>query len=345
MKTIVALILSLLLIACSSTTNISKSSSDEKWSAIHLLGYENDKDLEQLAENIGYLKELGINTLIVEVDYSFDFKSHPELKLSNNVITREGAQKFSKICKENNMRLITEFQCFGHQSWDSVIYPLLTKYPHLDSTPGAFPKNKGIYCREWDITNPEVYKIVYALIDEIIDAFDVDGFHVGMDEIFLLQSEFAKNTNQKNPAEMYAKAVNDMYSHIVTKRGIPMLMWGDRLIDNNLINYGEWEASANGTAPAIDMIPKDIIICDWHYEDMIEFPSVPMFLEKGFRVLPTSWREIKHGLAFIDYSFKFDSPKMLGHLFSTWGKVDLRKFEMLSKGTERIKTITNKKVN
>jgi hypothetical protein len=36
-------------------------------------------------------------------------------------------------------------------------------------------------------------------------------------------------------------------------------MWGDRLIDANEISYGEWEASKNETAPAIELIPKDII--------------------------------------------------------------------------------------
>ena len=46
------------------------------------------------------------------------------------------------------------------------------------------------------------------------------------------------------------------------------------------------------------MIPKDIIMCDWHYERKYQlqattqsiFPSVRIFIDKGFRVLPTSFR-------------------------------------------------------
>ncbi len=30
---------------------------------------------------------------------------------------------------------------------------------------------------------------------------------------------------------LYAKAVNDMYDHIVKKRKVGMLMWADRFID------------------------------------------------------------------------------------------------------------------
>jgi len=63
------------------------------------------------------------------------------------------------------------------------------------------------------------------------------------------------------------------------------------LIDASKYSYGKWEASANDTSRAIDMISKDIIICDWHYELRQEYESVPMFLEKGFRVWPASWRK------------------------------------------------------
>ena len=72
-----------------------------------------------------------------------------------------------------------------------------------------------------------------------------------------------------------------------------MLMWGDRLIDANVMKYGKWEASENGTAPAIDLIPKDIIICDWHYEQRTDYPSVRYFQEKGFRVWPAGWNNVE----------------------------------------------------
>ena len=69
-----------------------------------------------------------------------------------------------------------------------------------------------------------VYQIVFALIDEIIDAFDADALHVGMDEVFLIGNDASPSTKGKDPAEVFAKAVNDMYRHIVKKRGRTMLM-------------------------------------------------------------------------------------------------------------------------
>jgi hypothetical protein len=109
-----------------------------------------------------------------------------------------------------------------------------------------------------------------------------------------------------------------------------MLMWGDRLIDAKKISYGKWEASDNGTAPAVDRIPKDIIICDWHYEQRAAYESVPMFLEKGLRVWPASWRKPEAARTFAQYSKTLGNPRMLGHLNTTWGAVpikDLSTFE------------------
>jgi len=291
----------------------------QPWRAVHLLDYKTDSDLEALGQNLGKLAEMGINTVILEVDYNFAFKSHPELRRGSNPITREGARKFAAICRKLGIRLIPEFQSLGHQSWKSETFPLLTAYPLFDLTPGAFPGNEGVYCREWDPLNPAVAKIVFQLMDELIDAFRADAVHVGMDEVFLLGSELSPSTKGKDPAMLFAKAVNDIHRHLVSKRHVEMLMWGDRLIDGKANNLGEWEASVNGTAAAIDMIPKDIIICPWHYELRDSYPSIPMFLGKGFRVLPAGWNKLEAARALIEYSRQFDSPKLLGYMFTTWG--------------------------
>lgn len=290
------------------------------WVAMHLLGHASDADLEALEQQLPALAGRGVNVLVLEVDYAFDFRSHPELRLSDKPITRPGARRFVQACRRHGISVIPQFQSFGHQSWAKNTGPLLTKYPALDLTPGAFPGNEGIYCREWDPMNPRVYQIVFALIDEIIDAFDADAVHVGMDEVFLIGSASAPSTKGKDPAEVFAKAVNDMYGHIVKKRGRTMLMWGDRLIDAARYDYGEWEASKNNTWPAIYMIPKDIVICDWHYEKREAYPSVQMFLDKGFRVLPTSWKDVEASQAFIEQSLNLKPARVLGHLFTTWSK-------------------------
>jgi hypothetical protein len=182
-------------------------------------------------------------------------------------------------------------------------------------------------------------------MDELIETFEADAIHVGMDEVFLLGDEFSPSTKGKDPAKLYAKTINELYDHLAKKRGVEMLMWGDRLIDGNKYAFGEWESSVNGTAPAVDMIPKDIIICPWHYEPMDEYPSIPMFIEKGFRVLPAGWKEPEATKSLIRYSFHFKNPHMLGHIFTTWGveSQQLLKFPALLEGIKQIRKVESKK--
>lgn len=291
-----------------------------QWRGLHLLNYTNDKALESLADQVPKLAAMGLNVLVLEINYNFRFQSYPKLRQGQQPITAEGAAKFAAVCRKNGIRLIPEFQCLGHQSWAKQTFPLLTVYPELDLTPGAFPDNKGIYCREWDPLNPKVNEIVFKLLDEIIDGFGADALHVGMDEVFLLGSDKSPSTRGRDPATLFAKAVNDLHGHLVKERKVEMLMWGDRLFDAKKYHWGEWEASKNGTAAAVDRIPKDIIICPWHYEPSKDYPSLAMFVDKGFRILPASWHKVDASKALIECGQKLHSPKVLGHLFTTWGK-------------------------
>ena len=258
-----------------------------------------------------------MNTLIVEIDYNYEYASHPELR-GEDPISGETVKRIVSLCRELEVRLIPEFQSLGHQSWEKKTFPLLIQYPQFDETPGQFPDNQGIYCRSWCPLHPDLNPIIFQLYDELIDAFEADALHVGMDEVFLIADENCPRCKGKNPAGLFAKAVNDLYDHIVKKRGLGMLMWGDRLIDGAATGYGEWEASLNNTYPAVDLIPKDIIICDSHYEKRKSYPSIPMLLNKGFRVLPASFKELKAVKALVDYSLTFPSERMLGHLCTIW---------------------------
>jgi N-acetyl-beta-hexosaminidase len=271
-------------------------------------------------KEIPKLVNLGVNILIIEVDYNYAYSSHPELR-GPDPITLDNVRALVEECRVHSVRLIPQFQCLGHQSWSNTTFPLLVKYPEFDETLGQFPNNEGIYCRSWCPQHPEINKIVFSLFDELIDAFESDALHVGMDEVFLIASEYCPRCRNHSPSKLFAKAVNDYHEHL-KERGVEMLMWGDRLLDSKTTGYGMWESSENQTHPAIDMIPRDIVICDWHYTLRDDYPSIPFFLEKGFRVLPSGWKDVEATKAFIAFSQKYrDNRRMLGYLCTTWGAV------------------------
>lgn len=312
---------------------------EKPWRAIHLIHCRDDAALARLTKELPQLAELGVNCLMLEINYGFEFQSHPELREGKRQITKAGAKQFVEASRLQGIEVVPQFQALGHQSWAKNTGPLLTKYPELDLTPGAFPGNKGLYCREWDPLNPRTNEIVFALLDEIAEAFDAKAFHVGMDEVFLLKNEHA-STRELDPAEVFAKVVNELHAHIVKERGLTMLMWADRLIDGDRWDMGEWEASKVGTAPAIDKIPKDVILCPWHYEPRAAYESLPMMMEKGFRVLPASWKNVDASNALIRYGQEHQQDgRLVGHIFTTWSAKsgDLKKWPPLVSGMPLLK--------
>lgn len=55
----------------------------------------------------------GVNTLILRVDYGFQFKSHPEL-ISNNALSLPEVKKLVATCKKHDIQLIPQINLLGH---------------------------------------------------------------------------------------------------------------------------------------------------------------------------------------------------------------------------------------
>jgi len=253
---------------------------------------------EGIAEFINFIKDelapLQINTLILRVDYNFDYQSHPELS-NENPLSLENVKLLTRTCQENGIRIIPQINLLGHQSWHSELGNLLEVYPQFDETPWVnlpaeykWPNDDGLYCKSYCPLHPDVHKVVFELVDELCDAFEADAFHAGLDEVFYLAEDKCPRCGGKDPAELFASEVTKIRNHLAEKDR-ELWMWGDRLIDGKTTGMGMWEASMNNTFRAIDMIPKDVIICDWHYERPDQTPVY--FATKGFRVVTCPWRK------------------------------------------------------
>lgn len=289
-----------------------------RWRGMHILvnGRQNLPAIEQLITE--HLPRLRLNQLILEINYNFRYRSHPEIAEEGGLMV-EDCRRLRERADRNNVRLIPMINCLGHQSWAERTGKFLTAHPEFDETPDLPPNNPGIYCRSWCPSHPDVNRVVFALFDELIDAFRADAFHVGLDEVFILGE--CPRCKGKDNADLFAKAVNDYHGHLVGRRKVQMMMWGDRLLDSATTPYGTWEASANGTAPAIDRIPKDIVICDWHYEKT-DYPSVKHFLDKGFPVWPAGWNKEENAARLVETALANRGERMMGYLATTWGSVD-----------------------
>src|SRR4030042_6021284 len=114
----------------------------------------------------------------------------------------------------------------------------------------------------------------------------------------------------KNMNELFAGEVKTIRNHLAANNK-ELWIWGDRLLDGTTSGRGLWEASQNDTYAAIDMIPKDVVICDWHYERAE--PTAAIFALKGLRVIacPYDKADVTRAQLELIQSFKENSNKVL----------------------------------
>ncbi|MGM0620404.1 MAG: family 20 glycosylhydrolase [Bacteroidota bacterium] len=275
------------------------------------------------------MAEAELNLLILRVDWGYDYQSHPEL-VGDNPLKKEDVKKLVEVCNENNIRLIPQINLLGHQSWHGSVGKLLEVYPEFDETPEVelpdeyeWPNDDGLYCKSYCPLHPEVHDVVFALVDEITEVFETDAFHAGMDEVFYIGHEQCPRCYGHDKAELFAGEVSKIRNHL-NESGKELWIWGDRLIDGKTTGIGFWEGSFNNTHRAIDMIPKDVVVCDWHYER--PDPTAVLFAAKGLQVLTCPWRNAENAVEqekmmrlFIDGATTEMKPKYLGMLQTVWG--------------------------
>ena len=103
-----------------------------------------------------------------------------------------------------------------------------------------------------------------------------------------LQSQLLKyKSGKKGLIGLFAGEVKAIRDHLAAS-GKELWIWGDRLLDGEVTGLGMWEASKNNTHGAIDLISKDVMICDWHYERADK--TAVYFAMKGFNVATCPWR-------------------------------------------------------
>jgi hypothetical protein len=234
----------------------------------------------------------GINTLVLRVDFNYEYESYPNLR-DRDALSKDDVKKLVHTARKNDIRIIPQINLLGHQSWAGRVNNLLREYPEFDETPSVkmpenykWPNEDGLYCKSYCPLHPEVHEVVFALVDELMEVFKADAFHAGMDEVFYIGMDDCIRCKGKNKAELFAGEVKIIRDHLAANNQ-ELWIWGDRLLDGNTTGLGMWEASQNDTYAAIDMIPKDVVICDWHYERAE--PTAAYFALKGFRVIACPW--------------------------------------------------------
>lgn len=298
-RLILYMVCGLFLTACSTEAEAKKEENNniEKETLLPIKGFSiNSPTVSEIDSFCKFVEEelapLGVNLLLLRINYQFDFRSVDKMEASWG-FPLSSVQKLEAVCEKNHIQLVPHLELFGHQSAGAPEFSptaLLKNYPEYDEAAGKSNSVNYGY-RSYCPLHPELHTILFRMIEEMATAFKSKDFHIGCDEVMTLGicnrcKEFLNNGGTK--ADLYADEINRL-SGFLSSKGYRTWIWGDRLINaKDASKFGvksltEWEASNNGTYQAIDRISKKLLVCDWHYKGA---PTTHLFFaEKGFDVI------------------------------------------------------------
>jgi hypothetical protein len=194
---------------------------------------------------------------------------------------------------------------------------MVSKFDHETFPELPQPHGSNFYC----VDDPASYRTLFSLYHTLIDIYGPKGLLIGHDEIRRLA---ACGLEKRAVSGLLADDVIHIHGWLA-ERGIRTLMWGDMLLDHD--RWGATGAAnsenpfwrSGETASAIEQLPRDVVILDWHYSDADDYPTVRYFHDHGFPVWGVGWYEAHAGVALARSVKRYGGEGMLGSDWGFWG--------------------------
>ena len=238
------------------------------------------------------------NTVILEVGGAMEYKRHPEINESwesycremaryperadevqnmfgwvkNSIhfengggswLTQDTVRELIAYCRARGMEVIPEVPSLSHADY------LLNAHPELaERSYDPFPDT---YCP----SNPDSYKLLFDVMDEVIDVFQPRVMQVGHDEIYSIC--VCETCRKRDAGELLAEDLTKIHDYLA-QRGIRLMYWSEKML-NHITSWGEGLGGAKricrcsrstvdripATWTALDRIPRDCIAHNWYW--------------------------------------------------------------------------------
>lgn len=266
--------------------------------------------LDNFKKIIDFLAENKMNTYMPYIEDVLAFDKYPTIGKNRGALTKAEAKELVAYSQSKFVDIIPVFQTLGH--YENILSQ--DEFVHLAEFPGA---------ASLDVSNPEIYEFLDNLLKEVTDVFPGKYLHVGADESFDVGWGNSKYlVDGSSIAEVHANHYKKVYE-LCKKYNRKMMMYGDIILRHPEI---------------LEMIPKDIIIVDWHYGARSFYSSAETFEKAGFPyiVSPSVWNFLTtyptnlNAIANIKYMVKSGLTfSSIGMINSNWGDYGAETFKEL----------------
>ena len=278
------------------------------------------------------ISPLGYNTVILEFAGGMRFDSHPEITEAvlhakrmaregkwpgfphgevggDGVVEKADVADYINYIRSFGIDVIPEVQSLGHVQFMTIAHPDIAEREDAIETAVdqrfADANTGKFYAHCYCPSNEKSYKILFDLMDEIIEVAKPTKYvHAGHDEVY--QIGVCPVCREKNPADLYYNDVMRIHDHLAAK-GLKMMIWSDML----------QSASSYKTVPAIDRLPKDIVMMDFIWYFHLGKDIEENLTEKGFPVLIGNL----YSSHFPRFEKRVQNPQIFGGELSFWTRV------------------------
>ncbi len=251
-------------------------------------------EIEKQIRMAAYYK---FNYVVIELWGTLRYPSHPEYCWDEKAIEAGELKRLVRIAKELGVTAVPQLNIFGHASAARCItgkHALLERHPEY--APLFEPSG---WC--WCLSNPETRKYLTDLTNDLLDIFDNPPFfHFGCDEAV------GANSCALCRRADYVALLKDHLSYfgeLVRARGARPMLWHDMFIERDDERWSGYYANGTKeTAAVLKALPKDFVMCDWHYSLTQEeaekgqagMPTVRYFMELGLDVVVSPWYDTRN---------------------------------------------------
>ncbi len=223
--------------------------------------------MDNFEDILRFLAEYKQNIYMPYMEDLVQLDNYLDIGEGRGALSKQNIAEMQDIARSYFIDVIPIFQTLGH--YENILsHP---KYRKFAEFPGAASLNT---------IDEATDSFLFNMLDEVIPQFESEYFHMGCDESRDVGYGATKRLVEKiGTAQVHADHYMKVYNKLQSKGKKPM-MYGDIILRHPEI---------------LDLIPKDIIIVDWHYRVNDHYPSIKKFKDAGFQFLVSpglhNWRQ------------------------------------------------------
>ena len=219
--------------------------------------------LKNFERIIKFIARYKMNTYMPYIEDMIKFPEYPSIGENRGALSAGEIKNLVAYAQKYFVDIIPVFQTLGHYE-NILTQDEFVKYAEF---PGAASLN---------VSSDSTYKFLFSLLDRVFKLFPSAYFHMGADESYDVGLGKSRHlVDEYGIAEVHADHYWKVYEYC-KEHGKKVMMYGDIILKHPEI---------------LSMMPKDIIIVDWHYGPAEDYPSTKIFHDNGFKyiVSPASW--------------------------------------------------------